>query len=300
MEAPWVTVVTPSYNQGRFLRRAIDSVLAQSYPNVELIVMDGGSTDESRAVLRSYGDRFFWRSGRDGGQADAINQGLRRARGSILAYLNSDDLLEPHAAETVVRYFRRQEEWDLIYGRAYHLDADGRRTGWYPTEPFTFARLLERCVICQPAAFWRRRVQDRIGLLDARLRCALDYDYWLRLAAAGGRLVHIPETLAGSRLHPATKTNALRRTCLAEAIAVCRAHAGAAPMAHYHAYWQERTYGAGWDWARLLAVHPALARKAAWWHRLWRDELQGSRRALAAALARRGTARLRTALSRAA
>src|SRR5438270_571819 len=115
---PIVSMVTPSFNQGRFLRRTIDSVLSQDYPHVEYLVFDGGSTDESIDVLRSYGDRFLWTSERDRGQTDAINKGLRRAKGDILAYLNSDDVLLPGAIATVAEHFRKNPAWDVVYGNA--------------------------------------------------------------------------------------------------------------------------------------------------------------------------------------
>ncbi len=104
---PLVSIVTPSYNQGRFLKRTIDSVLMQSYPNIQYVVIDGGSTDESIEILRSYRDRFYWVSEPDRGQTNAINKGLARANGEILAYLNSDDILAPRAIERVVQYLQK-------------------------------------------------------------------------------------------------------------------------------------------------------------------------------------------------
>src|SRR5687767_5938727 len=113
---PLVSIVTPSFNQGRFLRRTIESVMNQGYPHIEYLVFDGGSSDESIEVLRSYGERFFWRSQPDRGQTNAINQGLQRARGEIVAYLNSDDVLLPGAVAAVVSYFEKNLDWDLLYG----------------------------------------------------------------------------------------------------------------------------------------------------------------------------------------
>src|SRR3954467_14632031 len=108
MDAPLVSIVTPSFNQGRFLGRTIDSVLGQDYPHVEYLVVDGGSTDESLAVLRGYGDRVRWLSEPDRGQSDAINKGLAQSRGDIVAYLNSDDVLWPGAIRTVVDHLQRR------------------------------------------------------------------------------------------------------------------------------------------------------------------------------------------------
>jgi glycosyltransferase involved in cell wall biosynthesis len=294
MPAPWVSIVTPSFNQGRFLRRTIESVLAQSYPHIEYLVFDGGSTDESAAILHSYGERFFWVSRPDGGQADAINQGLRRARGSILAYLNSDDVLAPRAVETVVQYLEANTDWDLVYGRACYLDAEDRPAGWYDTRAFTLARLIEGCIICQPAAFWRRSVVDRIGPFDAGLRCAMDYDYWLRLALAGGKLVHVPEVLAGSRLHADAKTLAQRDRCLSEAIEVCSRHLGGdTPETHFHALWRHRASLASGLTSRLLALNPVLPDLIAHWHWLWRTELRRSPASLARKLIERSVGKLK-------
>ena len=198
---PLVSIVTPSFNQGRFLRRTIDSVLAQDYPRIEYLVFDGGSRDDSVEILRSYGNRFFWRSGPDGGQSDAINQGFGLAKGDIFAWLNSDDVLLPGAVSSVVNRFRQHPDCDLLYGNAHFIDECDRVLGDYPTAPYDFDRLLESCCICQPAAFWRRSVLDRIGPLDDSLHYAMDYDYWMRLDRTGGKLLQVPEVLACSRVH---------------------------------------------------------------------------------------------------
>src|SRR3954467_14302963 len=118
MDAPLVSIVTPSFNQGRFLGRTIDSVLGQDYPHVEYLVVDGGSTDETLAILRSYGDRVRWLSEADAGQTAAINKGFQRTSGKIVGYLNSDDVLLPEAVATVVEYLRNHPECDLVYGDA--------------------------------------------------------------------------------------------------------------------------------------------------------------------------------------
>lgn len=258
---PLVSIVTPSFNQGRFLRRTIDSVLGQDYPHIEYLVFDGGSSDESIDLLRSYADRFFWRAQPDRGQTDAINQGLRRARGEILAYLNSDDVLLPGAVTRIVERFRQQPDADLLYGNAYHIDADDRILNEYPTAPFSFARLLQSCCICQPATFWRRRVIERIGLFDVTLQCAMDYEYWLRLARVGGTLGHVPEFLACSRWHAATKTLSARMRVYHEILAVSRRHAEDASFSQYYAYWHHRCHERATGWPRMLRWLPDCH----WW-----------------------------------
>jgi glycosyltransferase involved in cell wall biosynthesis len=205
-----VSIVTPSYQQGRFLRQCIESVLAQDYRQIEYFVLDGGSTDESREILRSYDGRLFWKSERDGGQTSAINSGLRLAKGSILAFLNSDDLLLPGAVSTIVAEWRRQPSVDLFYGRANYIDEHGDIIREYDTREFQLEEFKGRCIICQPAAFWCRRIMDRIGLFDEDFQTAMDYEYWQRIAANKGLIVRIDKLLSCSREYSATKTKSQR------------------------------------------------------------------------------------------
>ncbi len=200
-----ISVVIPSYNQGRFLEATLESVLAQEC-DVEILVRDGGSSDGSLAILRRYADRIEFSSQEDAGQADAINQGLQRARGDVVAYLNSDDIYWPNALPRVLAYFAAHPDCQALYGAAFHLFEDGSVMEPYPTEPWSYPHLFETCYLCQPAVFWRREVVERFGLFDPTLQYALDYDYWLRV----GRKIdfhYLPQApLAGSRLHRETKT----------------------------------------------------------------------------------------------
>lgn len=258
---PLVSIVTPSYNQGRFLKRTIDSVLNQDYPHIEYLVIDGGSTDESVSILRQYGEQFFWRSERDGGQSEAINIGLCEAHGDILAYLNSDDVLLPGAIATVVEHFRTHPKWDLVYGNAHLIDEADRVLGNYPTAPYAFDRLLQDCYICQPAAFWRRGITDRIELFDESLHYAMDYDYWLRIDRAGGTLAQVPEFLACSRSYAETKTQSARLEVYREILGVSRRHADDASFSQYYAYWHHRCHERPAGWPRLLRWLP----ECHWW-----------------------------------
>ncbi len=266
---PIVSIITPSFNQASFLRRTIESVLTQDYPNIEYLVLDGGSTDGSVDILRSYGERFPWQSQRDGGQTDAINQGLRRCRGEIVAYLNSDDTLLPGAVATVVAHFQQHQEWDMLYGNARFIDADDREFGDYPTRAYRFAQLVETCFICQPAAFWRRHTMDRFGLFDDTLDCAMDYEYWLRLGHGGATIAHVPEFLACSRIHPATKTLSMRMQVFHEILEVSRRHAGDAHLEQYCAYWHYRCHERPTGWPRLLRKLPKSHRILGRLHRAW-------------------------------
>jgi glycosyltransferase involved in cell wall biosynthesis len=260
-----VSIVTPSYNQGRFLRRTIDSVLNQTYPHLEYLVMDGGSGDESLDILRSHGDRFFWVSERDRGQADAINKGFARSRGEIHAFLNSDDVLESDAVAKAVAYFRAHPEWDLLYGEANYIDEDDCVTGRYETDDYSFDRLMRNCCICQPAAFWTRRVAERVGPFNVALHCALDYEYWLRIARAGGRIVRVPDLLAASRRYPETKTLSLRECVHRESIRVCLEQGGYADEGHFHALWQHLCWEKPDGWIRHLRRLPKFAERMAHW-----------------------------------
>jgi glycosyltransferase involved in cell wall biosynthesis len=264
---PLVSIVTPSFNQGRYLRRTIQSVLSQEYPRIEYLVFDGGSTDESLDILNSYGNRFFWTSQPDRGQSDAINQGLRRAQGDILAYLNSDDVLLPGAITKVVEQFRSHPDWDLLYGNAYHIDEDDHVLGEYPTDTYSFDRLLQSCCICQPAAFWRRRITERVGLFDDSLHYAMDYDYWMRIDRGGGVIHHVPDFLAASRVHALTKTLSARVQVYDEILAVSRRHAGDASFSQYYAYWHHRCHERATGWPRLLRWLPECHWWLAWAHR---------------------------------
>ena len=201
-----VSVVTPSFNQAAFIGRTLASVAAQSGVAFEHRVYDGGSTDGTAAVLERAGPSVRWVSERDAGQADAVNKGLREADGDVIAWINSDDVYYSGAFERVARFLEVNPEVDVVYGAADHIDTDDRVIEPYPVESWDFERLKERSFICQPAAFFRRRVLDRHGLLDANLRYCMDYEFWLRLGRGGARFAFVPDKLAGSRLHAATKT----------------------------------------------------------------------------------------------
>lgn len=201
-----VSIITPSFNQGLFIERTLGSVASQKGVEIEHVVFDGGSTDNTVDILRKFGSIIRWVSEKDKGQTEAVNKGLRNTTGEIIGWLNSDDIYYPGAVSHVVNFFEKHPEIDVVYGMADHIDLVDHPFETYPTEPWDFNRLQETCFICQPALFFRRRVVDRCGYLDESLNFCMDYEYWLRLGKAGVRFAYLKKKLAGSRLYADNKT----------------------------------------------------------------------------------------------
>ena len=203
------SIVIPSYNQGRFIERTLRSVLGQNV-DLEIIVVDGGSTDETVSILQKYDEKISWKSGEDGGQADAINRGLRESKGDVLAYLNSDDVYYPGALERVESHFQENTDSLILYGHGDHIDEEGGFIERYGSEPWDYDRLGEICYLCQPTVFWRREVIERYGLFDDRLNYAMDYEYWLRVGRGIDFAFIEGASLAGSRMYQENKTMSRR------------------------------------------------------------------------------------------
>ncbi len=237
-----ICVVTPSLNQGRFLERTVRSVLDQGTAELDYLVVDGGSSDASVEVLERYSGRLRFISEPDRGQAHAVNKALERTAAPIVGWLNSDDVYLPGALDAVRRVFEASPEVDVVYGDAFHIDEDDRYLDAYPTEAWRPDRLRETCFLCQPAVFFRRRVIEHHGLLDERLHYCLDYEYWLRLALGGARFHHLPRPLAGSRLHPETKTLGRRVVAHSETNSMLRRQLGRAPS-RWLANWATEVLG---------------------------------------------------------
>jgi len=231
-----ISVVTPSFNQGVFLGRTLASVASQSHPAHEHLVFDGGSSDETLQVLKTAGSSVRWISEPDGGQAAAVNLGLQAASGEVIGWLNSDDVYYPGAFETVAAAFAADPDLDVVYGAADHIDLDDKPFETYPTTFWDPDLLRHTCFICQPALFFRRRVVERIGLLDAELRYCMDYNYWLRLADAGCRFTYLNQKLAGSRLYAENKTLSDRPAVHREIAEMFRAYQGSVPLHWVFAY----------------------------------------------------------------
>ncbi len=207
---PKISIVTPSYNQGSYLEETIRSVLNQGYPNLEYIVIDGGSTDNSIQVIKRYADRLdYWVSEPDKGQADAINKGFRLSSGQIMGWLNSDDILLPDALPKIASAFKRSPNTQVVTGLRKIYDHESRFVrnmfDWLPTE----SALRLRCSVYQETTYWRRNVWEQVGELDASLNYALDFEYWQRILDGGYTFMLIPAYLGGFRIHPSSKGETL-------------------------------------------------------------------------------------------
>jgi glycosyltransferase involved in cell wall biosynthesis len=287
-----LSLVTSSLDQGAFIERTLLSVLGQGLDGLEYVVMDGGSRDGTLAILRRHQAALRYVSRPDAGQADAVNAGLRTTSGDLVGWLNSDDVSYTGALDAVVRFFDAHPEVDLVYGEADHIDAHDQVLGRYPTEDWDFERLKETCFLCQPAVFLRRRVLERFGLLDVRLRYCMDYEYWLRVGAHL-RPARLRQRLAGSRLHPAAKTLHARVAVHAEINSMLRRRLGFVPERWLHNYAWAVVDAAGHDRARLEDYAGRLTRATLWAFVRWRGRIP--RRVLATAGGWLREARLRRA-----
>jgi glycosyltransferase involved in cell wall biosynthesis len=231
-----ISIVTPSYGQAAFIGRTIDSVLSQRGDfALDYKVVDGGSTDGTVDILRSYGDRLSWLSERDRGQIDAINKGLRGTTGDIVGWVNSDDVLVPGALARVAEAFRANPTVEWVHGRCRIIDQDDRTIRrWvslykhYRCRTHTFDNLLTENYISQMTAFWRRRVHDEIGYLDPTLDLAFDYDLFLRLARRGAP-IYLDDEIACFRMYDTSKSGAGFAAQVAEANAIAARYGVARP-----------------------------------------------------------------------
>lgn len=229
-----VSIVTPTLNAARFLRQTLSSVARQTYSPIEHIVVDGGSSDETAAIVAEFpGTRFISAPGQR--QAAAINRGVSEAGGDVVLILSGDDLLEPQAVSRLAETLSAAPHAIAAYGDGVHIDEANVVLGRYPTRPFDSDKLIESCYICQPASAIRRGAFLEAGGLDEHLDVALDYDLWIRLARRGP-FAKIDDVLAASRMHRANKTLSRRRDIYAEVITILRRHFGYVPYTWAYAY----------------------------------------------------------------
>jgi Glycosyl transferase family 2 len=208
--APRLSIVTPSYQQAPFLKATLDSVLDQQYPQLEYIVMDGGSTDGSAGIIESYAPRLhYWQSQRDGGHSAALIDGFSRCSGDIMAWLNSDDLFLPGTLAYVVDYFNKNPQVDAVYGHRVLINEAGHEVGRWYLPPHDGTMLLWADYIPQETWFWRRRSYEKCGGIDASMRFAMDWDLLLKMQRAGAVFHRLPEFLGAFRVHKAQKSQAI-------------------------------------------------------------------------------------------
>ncbi|MFQ5823492.1 MAG: glycosyltransferase family 2 protein [bacterium] len=246
---PLVSIITPSYNQGCFIEQTIKSVLSQNYKNIEYIVIDGGSTDTTLDILNKYNGQFTWISEPDRGQADAINKGLKMAKGELLAWLNSDDTYLPGAIKKVVRFMQKHPEYKMVYGEGYYISKNSKIINRYPTEPFDYWRLSQTCYICQPTVFFTRDVFENIGYLDVNLKACLDYDYWIRIGSQF-KVAKIDEYLAAFRIHSNNKTITLKKLIYREIFSIVKKYYGVVSIAWTYGYSDFLIYGSNYKYKR--------------------------------------------------
>ncbi|MGM7719637.1 glycosyltransferase [Metabacillus sp. Hm71] len=207
MNQPLVTVITPSYNQGKFIEETIESVLQQDYPFIEYIVIDGASTDNTLEILSKYTDRIKWISEPDQGQSNALNKGLSMAKGSIIGWLNSDDLYCPGAIKRVVETFQQHPDISGVYGPIKDIDTNGNVIGEYLSKNFQYSLLPHACFIAQPSCFMKKQMLIDVGGFDETLKHCMDYELWMR-AGKNHKFLNITlPHLACNRNHTDTKTN---------------------------------------------------------------------------------------------
>lgn len=205
---PKISIVTPSYNQAQFLERTILSVLNQNYPNLEYIIIDGGSTDESVEIIKKYEKYLtYWVSEKDKGQAGAINKGFEKSSGEILAWLNSDDTYLPETFYKITKSFKQNPEADLIFGNMYFINKSDLVIGELRLTKLNIDNFLyEGISIPQPATFWKKNIFKKVGKIQVKYQYCMDFDFFVRIAEIG-KLMYIKEYLANFRIHENSKTS---------------------------------------------------------------------------------------------
>jgi glycosyltransferase involved in cell wall biosynthesis len=253
---PLVSIVTPSYNQAGFLKSTILSVLGQDYPNIEYLIVDGGSTDGSVDIIRRHENRLaWWVSEKDKGQTDAINKGFSRARGQILAWLNSDDTYEPNAVREAVEFLLQRPDVGMVYGDANFINGEGRVIGRFPAAPTNYQRLRRGYVhIPQQSSFWRAALWEQVGPLDPSFYFAMDYDLWMRLSRTTP-LLYTRRLWANFRLHSGGKSVAADDRCWPEMLKVHYRDGGSVLSIIQLKYWLRQAVAPIWRWRMKLRLH---------------------------------------------
>lgn len=225
-----VTVVVPSLNQGVYLEKALRSIFEQKV-SIQLFIMDGGSSDNSVEIIKKWEYKINdWRSYKDNGQANAINEGVALGDAPYICWLNSDDWMLPNGLHTLLHVLEANPETPVVYGKSWNfIEKTGKKKPTW-VEPFNTSRLALRCIISQPATLIRRSAWEAVGGLDNNLHLALDYDLWWRIYKESGNFKFINKYVAVNRDHPKSKTNTQRAKHYYEAIKVVKKNYGSVPI----------------------------------------------------------------------
>ncbi|MEW6570834.1 MAG: glycosyltransferase family 2 protein, partial [Nitrospirota bacterium] len=260
VHSPTISIVTPSYNQARYIGNTIESVLNQEGDFcVDYIIIDGNSTDNSIDIIEKYegllkkgkwpiqckGIQYRWTSDNDRGQADAINKGFHIAKGGIVGWINSDDFYLPEAFKNIVRSLEENPEIDFIYGDGNVVNENGETQWEWLSRPFNLSLLKSyhfainnsANYIMQQSVFWRSRVFEKIGFLDDSLHYGMDYEYWIRAGMAGLRFKHIPEKIGNFRMVSGTKSLSDPTVFWNERLEIFRRYNGAGKMKKFFIYY---------------------------------------------------------------
>jgi len=256
-ERPLVSIITPSFNQSRYVEATINSVLSQDYPNIEYMILDGDSQDGTVEIIKKYENKLaWWVSEKDKGQTDAINKGFARAKGEILAWLNSDDTYEPGAISAAVKYLQEHPEAGMVYGDCNFINEAGRVIGRFGSAQ-TNEHLLRRGYvhIPQQTMFFRAELWKQVGPLDPSFYFAMDYDLWTRISALS-ELKYVPQTWANFRLHTTGKTIVADDRCWPEMVRVHYRDGGSFFSVIVAKYYVRKLIAPLWNWRRRRMLNP--------------------------------------------
>jgi len=250
-KTPLVSIITPSYNQVNYLEGTIQSVLNQTYTNLEYIIIDGGSTDGSIEIIKKYEDKLsVWVSESDQGQSDAINKGFQLANGEIQAWINSDDLYYPNAVEDAVDCLIENPQVGMVYGDTDLMDETGQMIGKFKARQTDNKRLMQGYVdIPQPAAFWRRSLWEQVGPLDINLLYAMDFDLWIRFSQEADFL-YSNSPWAKFRLHTQGKSSTGSDRFWPEMRTVHKREGGRLISVFMGRYLLRKLFSPAWNWMR--------------------------------------------------
>jgi glycosyltransferase involved in cell wall biosynthesis len=258
-----ISIVTPSHNQAHYIEETIQSVLSQGYPQIEYLIVDGGSTDDTVNIIKKYEDKLaWWTTEKDGGQTDAINKGFAYASGDILAWINSDDTYEPGAVAAAVRDLHEHPEVGMVYGDCNYINESGRVIGKFNASQTNYRLLRQGYThIPQQTMFFRADLWKQIGPLDPSFYFAMDYDLWTRIAART-EIKYVPRTWANFRLHTSGKSILADDRCWPEMMRVHYRDGGSFFSVIVAKYYSRKLMAPWLNWRRrrILKVESKVSR----------------------------------------